>query len=349
MPSNANRTEHILSKLIDLSDETPTPIFDTLIVQAPIWDTDNKDSDNTAKQMQRFFEHMHTLFAISRHVVKPTGWMWLVAQDAYRPILTTGSELDIDAIDKDKSIHPLLLLTNISVAEAATRFVADSLNLPLPTGNGAIWWEDEKRRVIVKWVASHSSGLGVAGLVEPTSLYVLVTGEDADDFVIQGWIEGIDLVKNTIQTQGTSVDNSAYYVPSSSLNSFGDLLYWSKSMVKPFELMGLPWRLGALAQQGRWYLKGEFFLNYAPWNIGIATRDHESALLFSRNAVGFWINEEPQISTSWLGLNYLEALPLFITKTTPNNGKVLSLFTDADQIEDAIKFSGTKANFLNIG
>lgn len=346
--SVATRTEHILSEMIDLTDRMLKPEFDTLIIQAPIWDADPGLQKNTANQMTQFFNLMHTLITISRHVVKPSGWMWLVAQDAYRPIIVQGKD-EPDVLTKERLKNPLAFLTSATIAEAATRFVADSLNLPLPQTSGSVWWEEEKRHIIVKWVASHTTGLGAAGVIDPAAIYVLVAGEDTDSLIIQGWIEGIDLEKNVIQSKGSSSDNSAYYVSTPDLRPFGDLLYWSKGMVKPLELMGLPWRLAALAQQGRWFLKGEFFLKFEPWNTGIGLRDHESLLLFSRNAVGQWINEQPAITTSWLDSTYLEALPSLITKTTPQNGKVLSLFTDAAQVENAIAVSRTNASLINIG
>lgn len=348
MTSVATRTEHILSEMIDLTDKMSKPEFDTLIIQAPIWDADPGLQKNTANQMTQFFSLMHTLITISRHVVKPSGWLWLVAQDAYRPIIVQGKD-DPNELTREKLKKPSLLFTSITIAEAATRFVADSLNLPLPQTSGSVWWQEEKRHIIVKWVTSLTTGLGAAGVIDPAAIYVLVAGENTDELIIQGWIEGIDLEKNPIQAQGSSVDNAACYVPIADLRPFGDLLYWSKGMVKPLELMGLPWRLGALAQQGRWFLKGEFFLKFEPWNTGIGLRDHESLLLFSRNAVGQWINEQPAITTSWLDSTYLEALPSLITKTTPMNGKVLSLFTDATQIENAISVSRTNASFINIG
>lgn len=230
--------DSIIKELFDLTDNDEK--YNNVVINIPRWNIDNKSNRNTTHQLSDYYKSVKSAFRLIRNLLTDVGVCFVITEDLTRPVITDLRESD----SKVQGIrNSMLSIDRDAVSKSAERYVRDMLNISLTDDDIRIAPSDQIRVI-------HGNG---AHLIVPLANYtpsicVYVTGR-YPNFKVLGYVDYATIVNYT---------NDDYYkVPVEVLTPIEDLILESQFVnpfsAKPFEMIGMNWRMGILLQQTSFY------------------------------------------------------------------------------------------------
>ena len=232
--------EDIIKELFRVTDENI--VYQNVVINLPNFVLDNNSDRNTTHQLGDYYKDVKTSLRLIRNAISKNGACIVVVEDIPRPVITSLRASDSKIAD----IKPLMLnLDRDAIIKSAERYVRDMLNMSLTDTDIRIAPSDQIRVI-------HGNG---ANLIVPLenfvpSTCVYVTGR-YPNFKVLGYAD-YDMLVNF-------KDDDYYKVPATDLKPIEDLIldaqFVTPFSAKPFEMIGMNWKVGIMLQQTSFYYK----------------------------------------------------------------------------------------------